>query len=83
MRQSAEDPDEEADPGLGISRHATRSGSRLAVQQSKVVGAVSEPEVALLLAAYDTQLRGQLADQLPEGVHAERDGPLLRLVGAK
>jgi GNAT superfamily N-acetyltransferase len=55
----------------------------LAVQQSKVVGAVSEPEVATLLAAYDTQLRGQLADQLPEGVRGERDGPLLRMVGAK
>src|SRR6266513_2417837 len=43
----------------------------------------AEPESAALLVAYDTQLRGQLTDQLPEGVHAERDGPLLRIVGAK
>jgi GNAT superfamily N-acetyltransferase len=43
----------------------------------------AKPEVAALLAAYDTQLRGQLTDQLPEGVHVERDGPLLRIVGAK
>jgi hypothetical protein len=42
-----------------------------------------EPDVASLLAAYDSQLRGRLADRLPEGVHAERDGPLLRLVGSK
>ena len=44
---------------------------------------VSEPEVTALLAAYDKQLRGQLSDQLPEGMHGERDGPLVRLVGAK
>src|SRR5213594_1191713 len=42
-----------------------------------------EPDVASLLAAYDSQLRGRLADRLPEGVPAERDGPLLRLVGSK
>jgi GNAT superfamily N-acetyltransferase len=41
-----------------------------------------QPDVAALLEAYDTQLRGQLTDQLPEGVYAERDGPLLRIVGA-
>jgi GNAT superfamily N-acetyltransferase len=41
------------------------------------------PDIATLLSAYDTQLRGQLPDRLPEGVHAERDGPLLRLVGEK
>ena len=41
------------------------------------------PDVASLLAAYDMQLRGQLTDQLPEGVHVEPDGPLLRMVGAK
>lgn len=33
-----------------------------------------------LLAAYD-QLRGRLPDRLPEGVHAERDGPLVRTAG--
>jgi GNAT superfamily N-acetyltransferase len=43
----------------------------------------AKPEVAALLAAYDTQLRGQLTDRLPDGVHAEPDGPLLRIVGAK
>jgi GNAT superfamily N-acetyltransferase len=42
-----------------------------------------QPDVAALLDAYDTQLRGQLTDRLPEGVHAEPDGPLLRIVGAK
>jgi hypothetical protein len=34
-----------------------------------------------LLAAYDEQLRGRLPGQLPEGVHAERDGPLVRTAG--
>ena len=33
-----------------------------------------------LLAAYD-QLRGRLPEHLPEGVQAERDGPLARTVG--
>jgi GNAT superfamily N-acetyltransferase len=36
-----------------------------------------------LLPAYDTQLRGQLPDRLPEGVRVEQDGPLLRHVGMK
>jgi len=39
--------------------------------------------VAALLAAYDTQLRGQQPDRLPEGMHVERDGPLLRYAGMK
>jgi len=39
------------------------------------------PDVAALLALYDTQLRGHV-DVFPEGVHAQKDGPLLR-VGAK
>jgi GNAT superfamily N-acetyltransferase len=43
----------------------------------------NQPEIAVLLDAYDTQLRGQLTDQLPEGVHVEQDGPLQRIVGAK
>jgi GNAT superfamily N-acetyltransferase len=43
----------------------------------------NQPEIATLLDAYDRQLRGQLTDQLPEGVHVERDGPLMRIVGAK
>jgi GNAT superfamily N-acetyltransferase len=43
----------------------------------------AKPEVAALLAAYDTQLRGRLTDRLAEGMHVERDGPLLRYVGAK
>jgi hypothetical protein len=37
--------------------------------------------VAALLRAYDTQLRGRLPDELPEGTHVEQDGPLLRYVG--
>ena len=39
--------------------------------------------VAALLRAYDTQLRGVLPDRLPEGMHVEQDGPLLRLAGMK
>ncbi|GAB3673642.1 GNAT family N-acetyltransferase [Actinocorallia lasiicapitis] len=35
--------------------------------------------IASLLAAYDDQLRG--TGPLPDGVHAEHDGPLLRIVG--
>ena len=42
-----------------------------------------ESDADALLAAYDTQLRGHPADRLPDGVHAVRDGPLLRMVGAK
>jgi hypothetical protein len=34
-----------------------------------------------LLATYDTQLRGRLPKELPEGTHVEQDGPLLRYVG--
>jgi GNAT superfamily N-acetyltransferase len=39
------------------------------------------PDVAELLAAYDTQLRGRVPERLPPGVGVERDGPLLRIVG--
>ena len=39
-------------------------------------------DVAALLALYDTQLRGH-AGLLPEGVYAQKDGPLLRVVGPK
>jgi hypothetical protein len=42
---------------------------------------VPELDAVELLARYDSQLRGQLPDRLPEGVHVERDGPLLRFVG--
>jgi hypothetical protein len=42
---------------------------------------VPDPGAAELLARYDAQLRAQLPDRLPEGVHVERDGPLLRFVG--
>jgi GNAT superfamily N-acetyltransferase len=41
------------------------------------------PDIPALLAAYDAQLRGRPADRLPEGVRVERDGPLLRFVGAE
>ena len=41
------------------------------------------PVVAALLTAYDTQLRGQLPDRLPEEMRVEQDGPLLRFVGMK
>ena len=34
-----------------------------------------------LLAAHDAQLRGQVAERLPEGETVERDGPLLRVHG--
>jgi GNAT superfamily N-acetyltransferase len=39
--------------------------------------------VTALLRAYDTQLRGVLPDRLPEGMHVEQDGPVLRLTGMK
>lgn len=38
-------------------------------------------DVAELLAAYDAQLRTHVSDRLPRGVRAERDGPLLRVLG--
>jgi GNAT superfamily N-acetyltransferase len=34
-----------------------------------------------LLAAYDSQLRGQVPERLPEGETAERDGPVVRFYG--
>lgn len=40
-----------------------------------------EPDLAELLAAYDSQLRGRSRERLPDGVRAERDGPLVRLIG--
>ncbi len=36
---------------------------------------------AELLAAYDSQLRGRVPEQLPEGEVAERDGPVVRFYG--
>ncbi|MEP6811962.1 MAG: GNAT family N-acetyltransferase [Actinomycetota bacterium] len=36
-----------------------------------------------MLDAYDTQLRDRVPDPLPEGVHVERDGPLVRFLGFK
>ena len=49
-----------------------------------VVHAVIVPTtVALVLDAYDKQLRARVPDPLPEGVHVERDGPLVRFLGFK
>jgi hypothetical protein len=39
------------------------------------------PDAASLLAAYDDQLRPAEATNLPPGVHAEVDGPIVRIVG--
>jgi hypothetical protein len=39
------------------------------------------PDVDALLAAYDTQMRSAETGGLPAGVRAERDGPIVRLVG--
>jgi GNAT superfamily N-acetyltransferase len=39
------------------------------------------PDAAELLALYDVQLRAHLPERLPDGVHVEHDGPLLRLTG--
>ena len=36
-----------------------------------------------LLAAYDSQLRGRVPEQLPEGEVAERDGPVVRFYNAR
>jgi len=38
-------------------------------------------DVADLRARYDAQLRTVVPDPLPEGLHVERDGPLLRFTG--
>jgi GNAT superfamily N-acetyltransferase len=43
---------------------------------------VSGTDAAELLAAYDRQLRTQVPERLPEGVQVERDGPLVRWLGA-
>ncbi|WP_153416044.1 GNAT family N-acetyltransferase [Nocardia macrotermitis] len=37
-------------------------------------------DIGVLLAAYDEQMRG-VPPNLPDGVHCEQDGPLLRIVG--
>jgi GNAT superfamily N-acetyltransferase len=42
---------------------------------------VTDPDVADLRARYDAQLRTVVPDPLPEGLHVERDGPLLRFTG--
>lgn len=39
------------------------------------------PDIATLLAAYDDQLRRAETTNLPPGAHAERDGPVVRVVG--
>ena len=36
-----------------------------------------------LFAAYQEQLRGNVPDRLPAGMHAERDGPVVRTVGSR
>ena len=41
-----------------------------------------DPDPVALLAQYDRQLRGVLPEPLPEGLHVERDGPLLRYTGS-
>ncbi len=38
-------------------------------------------DLPALLTAYDAQLRAHVHDRLPDRVHVERDGPLLRMVG--
>lgn len=38
-------------------------------------------DAADLLARYDAQLRAEIPDPSPEGLHVERDGPLLRFTG--
>jgi GNAT superfamily N-acetyltransferase len=40
------------------------------------------PDVSQLLASYDAQVRARIPDPLPRGVTVERDGPLLRFLGA-
>lgn len=39
------------------------------------------PDPAELLALYDVQLRARVPEHLPESVHVEHDGPLLRFTG--
>lgn len=38
-------------------------------------------DAASLLAAYDAQLRARIPDRMPDGVRAERDGPIVRFTG--
>jgi GNAT superfamily N-acetyltransferase len=70
------------------SRRRTGSPCRTASRRSSAIQTrpprifrVPDLDAVELLARYDSQLRGQLPDRLPEGVHVERDGPLLRFVG--
>ena len=42
---------------------------------------MTDPDVADLRARYDAQLRTVVPDPLPEGLHVEHDGPLLRFTG--
>jgi GNAT superfamily N-acetyltransferase len=41
------------------------------------------PDIVELLAAYDKQSRAAVLSNLQSGVHAERDGPVIRLVGPR
>lgn len=41
------------------------------------------PDTASLLAAYDDQLRVAEVTNLPDGAHAEADGPIVRIVGPR
>jgi GNAT superfamily N-acetyltransferase len=41
------------------------------------------PETAALLAVYDQQLRAAEMTNVPPGAHAERDGPIVRIVGQR
>ena len=52
----------------------------------RYVHARSKPALidpAAMLADYDLQLRGVPANPLPQGLHIERDGPLLRYTGSE
>lgn len=42
---------------------------------------MTDQDLAALLGAYGAQLRAHVHDPLPDTVHVERDGPLLRTVG--
>jgi hypothetical protein len=58
----------------------TRGTTRIGALGSTVSG-VRDESLAALLSAYDAQLRAHVHDRLPDSIHVERDGPLLRTVG--
>ncbi len=71
------------DPGKGPGRVARAfvPSSPVSVPEYVESVFVTDLDVADLRARYDAQPRTVVPDPLPEGLHVERDGPLLRYLG--